>query len=633
MSLSKQLLLLISAVFLLIFALNFWLSLGNTRAYLQGEAQVHAQDTATSLGLSLSPYMHQPHDPIVKTMVSAIFDRGYYREIRLLDADNHQVLSLHNESAPADVPQWFIELLPITQVTASSEISSGWQLSGMVSVTVNSAFAYDKLFRQARISLIYSAAALGAAIVLLMLVLRITLASLQRLDRQALAIADGHFQPMPRLSWTKEVRHVGQSMNLMAQKIQATLDGLNQKLENLGTNLLHDDLTGLYKKTVFETDVLRLLDQRQPAFILLIKVDCLADLVKDRQPYAVDGLLQAIAGLLNDLSQRTEAPSAKAYRFYGGEFALLIESENSLQISDMAGQLSAGFAQLAVTQAIADLAHIGIAPLLAQDTPLSLLEAAHEAYLKARLIGPNGFHLHSRSHSARDVDDWKAMIADCIERANFSLQFRDPVIDCADGVVIMEEAFLQVRDQQGETVETAPLVAFAESFGNIVELDRKVIIKALQTIENSAFTHAVAVNLSGPSISDPRFRDWLEQLLKNRLAASRLVFACSAYAVAKHEPIHAEFFGQLKRWGGRCMIKRFESQSLATEDLKRLKPDFIRLSRDLSNGLSAAGGPREFVQTMQQLAGLLGFALLAENVSEDIDYRQLQAIGITGASR
>ena len=85
MSLSKQLLILISLLFLIVFSASFVISMGSIRDYLEVESEIHMQDTATSLGLSLSPHMEDENDPILQTMMNAIFDMGYYREICLKD--------------------------------------------------------------------------------------------------------------------------------------------------------------------------------------------------------------------------------------------------------------------------------------------------------------------------------------------------------------------------------------------------------------------------------------------------------------------------------------------------------------------------------------------------------------------
>jgi len=48
-----------------------------------------AQDTATSLGLSISMVAEAPEsDSRIKTMINAIFDSGYYRSIVLKDVDD-----------------------------------------------------------------------------------------------------------------------------------------------------------------------------------------------------------------------------------------------------------------------------------------------------------------------------------------------------------------------------------------------------------------------------------------------------------------------------------------------------------------------------------------------------------------
>jgi EAL domain-containing protein (putative c-di-GMP-specific phosphodiesterase class I) len=72
---------------------------------------------------------------------------------------------------------------------------------------------------------------------------------------------------------------------------------------------------------------------------------------------------------------------------------------------------------------------------------------------------------------------------------------------------------------------------------------------------------------------------------------------------------------------------------MSLEVIKILKPDFIRLSREISNGVSVSLQKYEFIQAMQQMGFLLDIAILAENVQLDTDYYSLKSIGVTGASR
>jgi methyl-accepting chemotaxis protein len=219
MTLSKQLFILISALFLMIFSVNFVISVGNMRSYLQIEAEVHAQDTATSLGLALSPYISNETDPVMETMMNAIFDMGYYKELKLVNAEGRPLVTLTNDQVFEEVPGWFIAMLPIETATAKSEISSGWSIGGTLRVTVNPGYAYLKLYHQAQSAFYYSMAAFIASSVLLMLVLRFILLPLKRISQLALAVSDGQYETMDRLPRTTEVRTVAGSMNAMSKKI------------------------------------------------------------------------------------------------------------------------------------------------------------------------------------------------------------------------------------------------------------------------------------------------------------------------------------------------------------------------------------------------------------------------------
>jgi len=85
MSLSKQLYIIISLIFFMIFAGNFLISVKNTKEYLESESVTKAQDTATSLGMTLKGLLKNKKDPEIESILRAIGNRGFYKEIRLED--------------------------------------------------------------------------------------------------------------------------------------------------------------------------------------------------------------------------------------------------------------------------------------------------------------------------------------------------------------------------------------------------------------------------------------------------------------------------------------------------------------------------------------------------------------------
>lgn len=86
MSLSKQLYIIISIIFFMIFTGNFIISVKNTKSYLQEESITKAQDTATALGMSLKNLIVDKKNPEIESIINAISNSGFYKEIRLENA-------------------------------------------------------------------------------------------------------------------------------------------------------------------------------------------------------------------------------------------------------------------------------------------------------------------------------------------------------------------------------------------------------------------------------------------------------------------------------------------------------------------------------------------------------------------
>jgi EAL domain-containing protein (putative c-di-GMP-specific phosphodiesterase class I)/GGDEF domain-containing protein len=447
-------------------------------------------------------------------------------------------------------------------------------------------------------------------------------------------ISEGRFESIADLPWTREVRNVAASMNTMSHKIKTTIAALHGKLDQMGASLLRDDLTGLYKKAVFETDMKHLALEDTEAFIVLVKIDSLTDLVKERDSDAIDRFLQAFAALLEKIAKQAGEQSGKAYRFYGSEFALLLKTGNAEQLEELVKTLSSEFTDLGERYQKNDLAHIGVVafnPLITTD---SLLEAAHEAYEQAHLIGANSYFIRTGDNFARDIATWKDLVFDCVDHNGYSVWYIGQIAAFSSGELLMEEAFIQVHDKQGSLVAIGPFISIAEKFAKIVDLDKGVIRVALDHIQRNHIEHAIAVNVSTRTIKNSDFRLWLEQLIKrNPATAKQLVFSLSAYAVIKDIDAYQAFIETVHQWGARVMIKRFETQSMSADLVKRLKPDFIRLARDIGNGVDSSAQKYAFVQTMQEISTLLDIKILAENVQSDRDYQTLKTIGIVGASR
>ena len=93
MRLSTQLSSSLLVFLILVFAGSFIINVKLTREYVNEQLATHAQDTATSLGLSVTPYLSEANGiAVAETMVNAIFDRGFYQYITITDMEGNLLI-------------------------------------------------------------------------------------------------------------------------------------------------------------------------------------------------------------------------------------------------------------------------------------------------------------------------------------------------------------------------------------------------------------------------------------------------------------------------------------------------------------------------------------------------------------
>lgn len=632
MSLSKQLLLLISVIFIIVFSVNFILSIGNIKSYLEVESEVHVQDTATSLGLSLSPYMVDEKDPIIRTMMNAIFDMGYYKEMRLVDVDGNDLIKLTNTEQLSGVPTWLIDVMPMKVSTAVSEISSGWSISGTLYVTTNPGYAYLKLYEQGKATLKFSLFIFLGAMTLLIVALSFTLKSLKSLERQANEISSGNFTVIKKLPWTLEVRSVAQSMNVMSTKIGNMIARLNNKLASLNDSLNRDPLTKLLNQAAFDENLKQMLSSGQSGYAALIKFDDLAAIAKEKGNDSVNKILIEFTAIL--MKDKLEGNSA--YRLYGSEFALLLPGFNNTQMVELAESLKQKITELGDSYQLNDLVHAGIIYFTRSSDFKKLAPAMTEGYEQAKLIGENAYFIKEDSISSMSDLDWKATIVEAIDKNMPEITLTSEAHNYATQPAkkIMEEAFTVVKDGVGNTLSIATFFSMAQEFGLEEELDKCIINKILLAMKDNKQSIPVTINLSMTTIASPNFSPWLKTTLESSgIAPKLLAFSVTAYSAAKDLNSLTSFSLFAKSLGATTLLKRYSSDIIAVDLLKDLHIDYIRLSRDLTTDISNDSNKSNLLEIMFEVSDLLDIKIIAENVISDDDFEHVKRANIYGIGR
>ncbi len=632
MSLSKQLLLFISLIFSVIFAINFIISINNVKSYLEGESVTHMQDTATSLGLSISPYMVDEHDPIIRTMMNAIFDTGYYKKMVLQDVDGNELITLTNPSQLESVPNWLISLMPMKTATASTEISSGWNISGTLTVSANPGYGYLKLYQQAKSTLTFSLLALAGALILLFIALHFTLKSLKLLENQANDISEGNFTTITPLPWTLEIKAVTKAMNSMSEKIGSMIARLNAKLDVLNESLKHDPLTKLFNQATYEVTMKRELSSGNSGYTALVKFDDLTQITKDKGNKAVDDLLIAFSQLL----QQAQFSRCQAFRLYGSEFSLIISGIDKVSIVSIADYLKVAINEFAKQFHLEDIIHIGIVSYDRTSDFDKLSPAMLEAYEQARLIGEHAYYIKEDTISSMTDIQWKELINNVITTQSFDISFTHDAYNYFEesSTKVMQEAFTSIRDLSNNFIPVGTFFSMAEQFGLEQALDKVIINDVISLMEHNSQSNPVTINLSLSSICSNDFKHWLALRLKKTLIPNTyFAFSLTAYSASKDIQSFINFSTFVKSLGAQTLLKRYSSDIIAIADLKDIQPNYIRLARNLTCDIEQTSKKSHFLDLMHEVTSLLDIKVIAEAVSNDDDFELVKSSGIYAISR
>lgn len=638
MSLRRLLELIISALFLIVFAGTMLISVYNTRRYLQEQMESHAQDTATSLALSLKPAIESGDWPTVNSMVDAIFDRGYYRELTIVSIDGSVLLTRSLPVQIETVPQWFVRIIPLETPKGEALLAAGWKQAGRLLVKSHPGYAYDELWRSAVGTFWWFAASWGVAMFIVIAVIRYALAPLKKVEEHALAISAREFTVLEKLPWTRELRSVVTAMNRMSEKLKVIIGGQVELIEKVRKEAYRDQVTGLANKRYFEERMRYLLEKKDEfprGALLLVGLAGLKEYNDRRGLEAGDELLRQAARLIEEAFR--DSVNVLMARLGGADFAVLSAVSSLHEAKGLGEKMSNELARLH-TRGLTDApsaGHVGIAYYDSSQSPFELLSEADMALRAAQQKGPNAWHIYDKAFAEKwethSATGWQRILRDAIGKGSLGLFFQ-PVVACPDRSVIHYEAFARIAGRDGSWLPAGLFLPMAERLGLAVELDRVVVKKASEYLRSRPADETVAVNISPTSVHDPEFADWLCELLKGSPAASgRMVFETTEYGCSARPESLRLFVDRVRASGGRLSLDRFGAGLAQFGYLRDLKIDYIKIDGSLIRRIHGDRDNQFFVQALTQIAHGLDIKVIAESVETEEEWETLKGLRVDGA--
>ena len=405
----------------------------------------------------------------------------------------------------------------------------------------------------------------------------------------------------------------------------------------------HDALTGLINRREFEARLNAALesarvDHHVRHAMIYVDLDQFK-VVNDTCGHpAGDQLLRQVTGLLQT---RVRANDVLA-RLGGDEFGVLLEHcapEQALRIADT------------LRQAIQDLrfhwgastlqigASIGIVEINRTiENVATLLSAADMACYAAKDGGRNRVQVYDpASASARHREmRWMARLINARDEGRLDLVFQ-PIVRIADsaGERPHYELLLRLLDENGATVLPDEFIPAAERYNLMPSLDRWVVEKVLRDIvpstrdgvEEAAFT--VAINLSGTTLSDPSFLEFLIDTLEaHEPTPGALCFEVTETAAITNLGHASYLMREMASRGCLIALDDFGSGLSSFNYLRTLPVHYLKIDGQFVQNVASDPIDRSMVEAIVQIGRAIGIETVAERVETPEVLATLKQIGV-----
>ena len=178
------------------------------------------------------------------------------------------------------------------------------------------------------------------------------------------------------------------------------------------------------------------------------------------------------------------------------------------------------------------------------------------------------------------------------------------------------ERLLRLRDESGTIVTPAEFIPAAERYNIMPSIDRWVVRQALDRvvhrIASGVKPFTIAVNLSGTSLNDERFLEFLiAELSAGELAAGAMCFEITETAAIENLGNVVYFMRELKSRGCHFALDDFGSGLSSFMYLKNLPVDYLKIDGQFVENVTWDPVDRSMVAAISQV-GAMGIQTIAE---------------------
>jgi diguanylate cyclase (GGDEF)-like protein/PAS domain S-box-containing protein len=405
----------------------------------------------------------------------------------------------------------------------------------------------------------------------------------------------------------------------------------------------HDALTGLINRHEFEIRLSLALKSatrfRRQHSLLYLDLDQFK-VVNDTCGHAAgDDLMRKIGALLHGrLSE-----GALLARLGGDEFGVLLENcplERATPVAEELRQAINDFRFSWMGMPFTVGASIGVVCIGEGAFSLEeVLRAADAACYMAKEKGRNRVNVYraddTEVSSRQGEMEWVARIRRALDEGRLRLYSQQIVSLQPVKQQPHCEILLRMLDEQGQLVPPAQFIPAAEKYGLMPALDRWVVKNAFESYaslaaKNSGLQlHTCSINLSGKSISDDSFLDFLRaQAEATGVPFNAFCFEVTETAAVENLSTAVNFIEQLRGLGCKFSLDDFGAGMSSFGYLKHLPVDYLKIDGGFVKDMLEDPIDRAMVEAINDIGHVMGKKTIAEFVESTQIVDALRLIGV-----
>jgi diguanylate cyclase (GGDEF)-like protein len=637
MRLSHQLFAGSALVFLVVLAVVFGSHVETSRAYLEKQLASHAQDAATSLAVAMTASLRENGTrdmALAGTTVSAVFSRGYYRRIALLDQQGKALIERNLDSADGpQPPQWLRALFPFDMPRRTALVTAGWRQLGQIEVESSPEFAYRQLEDFAATAALWLAVAYVLTLLFLRLLLDRVLDPLRRIEAAAGEIAQRRFRQISPLPATRELRRVVEGFNRLSSTVAYLLDEEERRAERFRRLAYTDQLVGLPNRVslVARLDVLAE-EMRSDAALALVDINGLGGYNVAHSYPDGDATIAALARVLAEVAGENFCA-----RLQGGCFAVLLtgcdEAAARVFGEQLGGRLAEAIHTLDAWREL-DFA-IGISPCTLGASASALLAAADTTLASARHRRPGAVVVDWQGAlPAVASEDWQRRIHRALDNHRFVLVgqgvFSVPATEALDVPTLLHsELFARLQLDDGSELAAGQFIPMAARYGLLEAIDRACLDLLFAALLTAPQGGRYSFNLSAEALRRPAFTGWLlDRLAGLGTGAGALIFEVSDFVAQAVTGELADFSRQIRKLGATLTIDQFGLSAGSFQRLRTVLPDYVKLAGSLVHDVVQGDEKHFYLESICNVAVSLSIPVIATCVECSGQLPMLRKLGV-----